>query len=163
MQFSIPSLPDLRQQYSNFLTSAFNLILLFIGFKMDSQMGWIISFTLIALTSFIAWTGNLRRYRMISDTPTSKIASAAQGYVEFFGRGEQHTGYTLTSQLTGLPCLWFRYIVEEKDNDNDWRQVDHGTSEDTFILNDQSGKCIILGDCGGIERFRLYTSAYQAA
>lgn len=139
----MPSLSELRLHYANFLTSGINLLLLFIGLKMESRIGWTISFTLIALTSFIAWVGNLQRYRMVSDTPTSKIASAAQGYVELFGRGEQHDGYTLTSRLTGLPCLWFRYIIEQKDNDNNWNAVDSGMSDDTFVLNDSSGKCLI--------------------
>ncbi|TCV79019.1 hypothetical protein [Sulfurirhabdus autotrophica] len=142
----MPSLSELRLHYANFLASGFNLALLFIGVKMGTRTGWVISFALIALTSFIAWVGNLRRYRMVGDTPTSKIASAAQGYVEFFGRGEQHDGYTLTSKLTGLPCLWFRYIIEQRDNDNNWKTADSGMSSDTFILNDRSGKCAVDPD-----------------
>lgn len=35
----------------------------------------------VAAVSFFAWMANYRRYRQIHDLPTSRIASAAQGYV----------------------------------------------------------------------------------
>src|SRR5690606_9806630 len=54
---------------------------------------------------------NLRTARTIEDTPTSKIRSAAQGYVELSGTASS-TGETIAAPLSGTPCLWYRYTIE---------------------------------------------------
>lgn len=52
----------------------------------------------------------------------------------------------LLSQLRQLPCLWYRYKIEEhnrsKDSDN-WRTIDSGESSDSFILRDSTGECVV--------------------
>ena len=58
---------------------------------------------------------NLRRYQAIADTPTSKIRSASQGYVELSGTIEKADSpdiQPLSGPLTGLPCVWYRYSIE---------------------------------------------------
>lgn len=138
---------SLRRHYADFLTSGINLIALLFGLRIGTREGWLVSFAVIALTSFIAWLGNIRRYRSIIDIPTSRVASAPQGYVEFFGRAEQHAGSQLFSKLTQLPCLWFRYEVERREGrNNNWQTVDHGESPDTFLLADNSGRCVVDPD-----------------
>lgn len=112
-----------------------------------------------------AWRGfaNLRRYRAVADTPTSRVASAPQGYVELVGRGEHLPGERLHSHLSGLPCLWYRYRVEEKTDDR-WRVHDEGQSHDTFALDDNSGQCLVDPDGAEIvtSRSRTWTdSAYR--
>lgn len=137
------SLAGLRRHYGNFLTSGLNLAFLLIGLRLQSREGWLIALSLVAVASLFAWAGNFRRYRMINDTPTSRIGSAAQGYVEFVGRAAQHQGFQLASTLTGLPCLWFRYRVERVTGDGKWEEVDRGVSTDTFLLTDGSGSCVV--------------------
>ena len=137
---------SLRRHYANFLTSGINLVLLFIGLRIGTPEGWLVSFSLVALTSFFAWMGNIRRHRTIADTPTARVASAPQGYVEFFGRSEQHDGFQLFSKLTQLPCLWYRYEVERRNSQNNWESVEQGESHDTFLLADETGKCVVDPD-----------------
>ena len=36
-----------------------------------------------------------------------------------------------------------RYRIEHKDSDNKWHTLDSGESEDSFILDDGSGQCVI--------------------
>ena len=60
----------------------------------------------MAAVSFFAWMANYRRYRQIHDLPTSRIASAAQGYVELFGRCEALPGTLLASPLSASTCCW---------------------------------------------------------
>jgi len=93
--------------------------------------------------SFFAWIANYRRYRHIHDLPTSKVASAAQGYVELFGRSDLIPGEPLASKLTGLPCCWFRYYVERKGSDDKWHYEDSGASIHHFLLVDDTGQCVI--------------------
>jgi hypothetical protein len=85
--------------------------------------------------------------RHMLDTPTSKIRSAAQGYVEFYG--VLHEVPTVPQQLaplTGTPCLWWRIKVEEsRDNgkSRSWSVVDSRTSEGWLQMADATGECLI--------------------
>ncbi|MBT9590364.1 MAG: hypothetical protein IV089_05575 [Thiobacillus sp.] len=127
---------------ANFALGGGNLLILLIGFYQPSRLGWQISLVLVGLTSFGAWYANLKRYRTVADTPTSRIASAPQGYIEIVGRGKQPPGVALASPLTGLPCLWYRYRVE-RQHDNHWEYVSSGISTDTFGVDDGSGRILI--------------------
>ncbi len=127
---------------ANFALSGGNLLILLIGFYQPSRTGWQISLVLVGITSFWAWYTNLKRYRTVADTPTSRIASAPQGYIEIVGRGKQPPGASLVSPLTGLPCLWYRFRVE-RQNDNHWEYVSSGISTDTFGVDDGSGRILI--------------------
>ena len=131
-----------RHDYINLALSGGNLLILLLGFKLQSRLGWQISFVLVGLTSFWAWYANLTRYRTVADTPTSRIASAPQGYIELAGRGRQPPGESLLSPVSGLPCLWYRYRVERRNGDR-WEHVESGVSHDTFGMDDGSGSVLI--------------------
>jgi len=131
-----------RHDYANLALGGGNLLILLLGFKLHSGSGWQITFALIALTSFWAWYANLKRHRTVTDTPTSRIASAPQGYIELVGRGRQPPGERLVSPLSGLPCLWYRYRVERKNGDR-WEHLESGVSHDTFGVDDGSGQLLV--------------------
>ena len=135
-------LTTLRREYGQFVTSGGQLLLLLVGIKLHSRIGWMWCLGLMALVSLFAWYSALRRLRVISDTPTSRIGSAAQGYVELIGRGKPGA-VPLTSKLRVLPCLWYRWKVEERNAKNEWRTVDKGESGDYFVLHDDSGECVV--------------------
>src|SRR5277367_7204011 len=62
----------------------------------------------------------LQRKRLIMNTPSSKIRSAAMGLVEVSGLA---TGpYTLTAPITGVPCYFYRTMVWQ------WKQHGKGSS-----------------------------------
>ena len=134
---------DLRKSYGQFITSGAQLLLIIIGLKTESREGWIVCLVLIAVISLFASVSTLRRRRAITDTPTSRIASAAQGYVELMGTGKPLDHPPLLSHLTHLPCIWYRYHVEEKSSSNKWETVSRGESEVPFILDDGSGRCVV--------------------
>lgn len=84
--------------------------------------------------------------RHLLDTPTSKIRSAAQGYVEFYGVLHDQPDTRIAAPLTGKPCLWWRYRIEEyhsSDKNRSWRVVERGTSEGWLLLDDGTGQCLI--------------------
>lgn len=83
--------------------------------------------------------------RLIEDTPTSKITSAAQGYVELIGSAVPDQ-QLLSAPLSGKACLWFRFRVERYDTTgkrSSWRVLRSGTSERSFFLEDDTGRCHI--------------------
>jgi hypothetical protein len=139
------------------LTSLFSVFLLFSGIGVETQEARTLLFTIAATASFFFWISSLKRYRAITDTPTSRIASAAQGYVELVGTAEALPGEQLRSKLTGFPCLWYRYEVERRLDDGKWEILDSGESFDTFALDDGSGICVI-----DPEQAEIVTSHKQA-
>jgi hypothetical protein len=98
--------------------------------------------TAALLIAVSAWYGNLRRYRVIADHPTSRIASAPQGYVELDGQASDADGFALVAPLSGLPCIWYRYVLERRQGDS-WVRSDAGESPDLMLLTDGSGKCLV--------------------
>jgi hypothetical protein len=135
-------LDSLRREYAQLVTSGAQLLLLLIGLKLESRQGWLICLSVMAAISILAWLSALNRLRTVRDTPTSKIASAAQGYVELSGRGHPF-GDPLLGKLSLLPCLWYRYRIEQRESGNKWKTMDAGESDDTFILRDDTGECVI--------------------
>jgi len=73
--------------------------------------------------------------RQIEDTPTSNIASAAQGYVEITGRAGQPGGMPNVSKLTALPCVWFHYEIYEKSSDDKKSLLESGDGRLSLVSN----------------------------
>lgn len=133
----------LHQRYNQLVTSGSQLLLLAIGAHLHTALAWLWSLGAMAVISLFAWFSALRRLRMIEGTPTSKIASAAQGYVELIGKGKYFDGQPVISQLTQLPCLWYRYKVEHKNHKNQWHTESSGESDHPFLLDDGSATCVV--------------------
>ena len=89
-----------------------------------------------------AWASS----RAIEDTPTARVRSAAQGYVELCGRGLPAADSSNKGPLTGIPCTWWRYKIEGRRYSGrsfSWRTVDSGMSCEPFLLDDGTGQCLI--------------------
>jgi hypothetical protein len=136
----------LKSGYANFVTSGSHLLLLLVAFQLGDPRVWLGCLALIAAISFVAWVSNLKRNRAVADTPTSKIGSAAQGYVEIHGRACRGSEYLATGKLGSLPCIWYRYTTYRKDSDNKWEVVARGISDSTFGVEDGSGRVLVDPD-----------------
>lgn len=96
----------------------------------------------------LGWFGfnSLVKARTIEDTPTSKIRSASQGYVELEGFAKSFDGGQLIAPLTGTPCVWFSFTVEHYQSSgksSSWRTIESVTSDSLFVLEDTTGQCHI--------------------
>ena len=101
----------------------------------------------MGLVGVVAWTASLRRARAIAQLPTSRIASAAQGYVEVVGRASVSADNLITSPMSGVRCVWYRYRLYAKDSEGKgWNEIDHDVSSATFEIHDGSGPCRIDPD-----------------
>lgn len=119
---------------------------------------WIGALLLVALAlgAFYAVFRFVHRVRIIEGTPTSRIRSAAQGYVELDGIGRLMRGQPVRAPLTGTICTWYSFKIEEKDESGEsssgggrhsrWRTVRSGVSDDLFLLVDETGECVIDPD-----------------
>ncbi len=112
------------------------------AFQMEDPAVWRLLLPVAVPLNLIGWLYTLRIARAIADTPTSKVASAAQGYVELRGTAQPHGRQQVFTPHTQLPCLWYRYTVERRDG-NKWRHMDSGESTQPFDLEDASGRCAL--------------------
>jgi hypothetical protein len=117
------------------------------GMALHAGPGRVQQWCLVGLgaVALLAWAAALRRARAIADIATSRIASAAQGYVELQGRAT--TDHLITSPLTNTPCVWYRYRIYARDSDDkEWQEVQSGTSDTTFDITDNTGQCTVDPD-----------------
>lgn len=93
--------------------------------------------------------GLLRKARLLEDTPTSLIRSAAQGYVELCGHARLMPGPPIFSPLSLTRCVWWRYSVQHLDRSrekNQWVTIENLTSDDLFTICDATGDCVVDPD-----------------
>ncbi len=136
----------LKFHTSEWLSGGVHFIIIVVAVQADTVAAWPWALVAMAGVSFLAWIATHKRYRQIHDLPTSKVASAAQGYVELFGHAEELPGIPVMSKLTGLPCCWHRYYVERKSTNNKWVFESSGQSSEHFLLVDDTGQCVISPD-----------------
>lgn len=146
----------LRHHYANQITSVGHLVLLLVGAHIGSQRGWVLVLALIACLSLLLWGLNFRRARAVGDTPTSRIASAPQGYVELAGTARPFPGDRLISPASRIHCVWYHFVVEEKRGDN-WKKVKDEVSHDSFLIDDGSGEALVDPDFAEIVTTRKRT------
>lgn len=135
----------LRDGYVNLLTSGSHVLLLMAAAKINERPAWTISLALIAAISFFAWTSNFRRGRAIADTPTSRIGSAAQGYVELYGSARSNQKL-VQAKGGSIPGVWYRCKTYQMNSERKWVMTDETVSESLFEINDGSGTCLIDPD-----------------
>ncbi len=153
---------SLRGQYRGLiLYGGAQLFILIAALQADDRDGWRIALPLIAAISFYAWIATFRRYRAVGDVPTSTVASAAQGYVELIGRAFNHRDMVTLARLSHKPCCWFRFEVEERDGEGNWKTIDSGESASTFLLRDATGDCTI--DPEGAEILCVHKDNWEPA
>ncbi|MFJ5446452.1 hypothetical protein ACIKP9_09450 [Methylobacillus methanolivorans] len=153
-----------RQHYVDLLTSVSHLALLLIGIQFGRPDVWQWCLGLVALVSGLAWVANYRRVRAIADLPTSRINSAAQGYVELYGRALTDPEHLIVSPFSALRCVWYRYKVYRKHGHHGWRLEHQGVSHETFIMTDGNGQCFVDPDHAevmGAERRVTYQADYK--
>ncbi|PKO25835.1 MAG: hypothetical protein CVU35_02035 [Betaproteobacteria bacterium HGW-Betaproteobacteria-8] len=135
-----------KSRYAELITSVSHLALLAIAFQLGKQPVTAVFVALIGLISFFAWASGYRRMRLIADTPTSRIGSAAQGYVELHGRAVLDADNLIRSPISGISCIWYRFWVYSRQENNKWVQVNQGISNSVFEITDGTGSCFIDPD-----------------
>ena len=129
----------LRRDVANIALPAAQVAIVAIIIGIDTGWGSLAGLALLMATGLFGWLRSLLHARLILDTPTSRIASAAQGYTELRGRGRPLDGTPLLSPVNALPVLWYRVTTQRKQRDGKWRHVATNESDASFLLDDGSG------------------------
>jgi hypothetical protein len=86
-----------------------------------------------------------QRKRLMQNTPTSKVEAVALGLAELCGHAVPHE--SLTSPIEQLPCVYWRYKVEEwrsSGKSSSWVTIDSGERRVPFYLEDDTGKILVV-------------------
>jgi E3 Ubiquitin ligase len=86
----------------------------------------------------------LQRKRLIANTPTSKVRSAALGLVEINGLAVGP--YTLPAPITGRACFYYRTLAWElrkSGKNEEWQQVADESLHVPFYVDDNTGQQLI--------------------
>lgn len=119
----------------------------------DDLWFWLLTLGVAILAGGAAALRSLKIARLLEDTPTSRIRSAAQGYVELAGNARLMPGTQNLAPLTQRPCVWWRYTISKRTEGGSgkarrsrWTTVASGTSSIAFLLDDDTGQCIVQPD-----------------
>jgi hypothetical protein len=129
----------LRRDGVNFSLPALQAGLAVFALRAGPGAGALVSAGLVLILGLYGWLRSLHHSRLILDTPTSRVASAAQGYVELRGTGRPLDGTPLRSPFNGLPVLWYRIVTMRRTGQNKWVHESTDESDTSFLLDDGSG------------------------
>ncbi len=127
----------------------------------------------LAILSLIAIAGGLyfffqgfrllARKRILLNTPTSKIRSAALGLVEVNG---QATGsHTMAAPITGKPCFLYRTVAwqQRAGKKQEWEKVADETLHLPFFVDDSTGKLLVEPLGADLDLHRDFREEYDAS
>lgn len=86
----------------------------------------------------------LQRKRLIENTPSSKIRSAAMGLVELSGLA--NGPYTIPAPITGVPCYYYRTMVwqwKQRGKSSGWEKVADDSLHLPFFLDDGTARVLV--------------------
>jgi hypothetical protein len=136
-------LVKLRRDFANIALPALQLGIVATAVGIDTRWGSVTGLILLMATGLYGWLRSIRHSRLIMDTPTSRIASAAQGYTELRGHGRPLDGSPLLSPVNALPVLWYRVVTQRKRRDGKWHHEGTEESDASFVLDDGSGQVAV--------------------
>lgn len=129
----------------------------------DEGYAWLAVITgVCAAACFYCLTRVVRYQRTISNIPTSTIRGMAMGLVEIKGRARKAP--PLTSPISGRPCVYFEYEIEErqrKGKRETWVAILSGSSRSVpFVLDDGTGTALVDPSKAEIDGLSNVTAEY---
>jgi hypothetical protein len=127
----------------------------------------------LAILSLIATVGGLyfffygfhllARKRVLLNTPTSRIRSAALGLVEVNGRAIGP--HTMSAPITGKPCFLYRTVAWQlrAGKKQEWEKVADETLHLPFFIDDSTGKLLIEPLGADLDLHRDFREEYDAS
>lgn len=118
-----------------------------------------------ALGSLYYWGRKLQQLRLIQGTPVSRCRAAAQGYVALSGTQSTVPDHPRVGPMTGQPCTWWSYTVEElrgDDKHKKWVTISQATCSLPFIIDDGTARVMIVPEgakvtFSSMDRWRGYS------
>jgi hypothetical protein len=90
---------------------------------------------------FVRAFGELRKRRLIQNTPTARIRSMAMGMVEISGQVVQ--GSSHLAPFSGRPCAYWEVDIATRRRRNSWHVVHRNSSGNPFFVRDDTGLALV--------------------
>jgi hypothetical protein len=106
----------------------------------------------------------LRRKRLILNTPTSKVRSAAMGLVEVNGLAVGP--YVINAPITGLPCYYHRSIAwqwKQSGKNKSWQKVADESRHLLFFVDDNTGRVLVNPQGAEMDIHRDFHEEYSTS
>jgi hypothetical protein len=106
----------------------------------------------------------LCRKRLILNTPTSKVRSAAMGLVEVNGLAVGP--YIMNAPITGLPCYYHRSMawqLKQSGKNKEWQKVADESRHLLFFLDDNTGRVLVNPQGAEMDIHRDFHEEYSAS
>ncbi|MGD9599191.1 MAG: hypothetical protein AB7G76_14715 [Steroidobacteraceae bacterium] len=110
---------------------------------MSDELELFVAAVAIGASGYVMWRRNMRAIGLMEGTATSRVATAAKGYVELFGTARSAGGAPVRDPVQLQPCLWFK-VVAERRSGNKWEVTRRESSTEPLALEDGTGSCLIL-------------------
>lgn len=116
------------------------------------------AFILLGGFVFVLGFFKMRQYRIIRDTPRSKIRSMALGIVELHGHVE--ADQLIKSPFSKTDCVYYKYEIKEyrksssskgKSSSYRWETVSSGDKRVPFFAVDETGRALVDPDRAEID------------
>ena len=105
--------------------------------------GFALGMTTAGALALLGWSAASRRARVVADTASSKIDTAAQGYVELSGVAEPLPAAALCDPASGVACVWYR-VETHVNQGGGWVIERTVRSAAPIRLRDETGVCLIV-------------------
>lgn len=100
-----------------------------------------------AVSGYLMWRRNMRAANLMEGTATSRVASAAKGYVELAGTARGAGGQPVRDPIESLGCLWYNVVTETRNRwsrNRNWSVERRESSTEPLSLQDDTGSCLIV-------------------
>lgn len=102
---------------------------------------------IVAVSGYLMWRRNMRAANLMAGTATSRIASAAKGYVELVGTARGAGGAPVRDPIQFVECLWYKLVTEKRSllsRNRQWEVESRAASTEPLSLEDGTGSCLIV-------------------
>lgn len=128
----------------------FSMDILLTEFSSEDYEFVLVASLLSAVIGFYLFVRNWKRLRIVEDTPTARLRSAHQGYIELKGKGQLIDDQPIYAPLSNHPCLWYHSQIEQQETfiENGrtqirWNVVYKNISGHRFKLTDGENNCYV--------------------
>jgi hypothetical protein len=100
-----------------------------------------------AVSGYLLWRRNMRAVNLMDGTATSRVATAAKGYVELVGTARAAGGQPVRDPVQFQTCLWYKLVTEKRSllsRNRQWEVERRESSSEPLALVDDSGSCMIV-------------------
>lgn len=110
---------------------------------MSDELEAFVVAAVLGASGYLMWRRNMRAIGLMEGTATSRVATAAKGYVELFGKARTAGGTVVRDPIQWQDCLWFK-VVTERRSGNKWEVTARQSSTEPLALEDETGSCLIV-------------------